>query len=143
MRIIKTSSTQITPEQGQIVNAYTESNTNTYSCNYVNNTIKEVYSTTEVKTNKVWIDGKPIYRIVKTGITEQLSNTWNNVCLINDLNIDIITDCTLYAVYQNKTTRQGGFFFRISGNYLQAYGITGYGGFSNKPVVIEYTKTTD
>ena len=38
----------------------------TWSANKINNAIKEVYSTDEVKTNKVWIDGKPIYRKVAT-----------------------------------------------------------------------------
>lgn len=32
--------------------------------NYMADNIKDVYSTDEVKTNKVWIDGKPIYRKV-------------------------------------------------------------------------------
>lgn len=36
MRIIKTSSTQITPEVGQILNSYSTSPLNTYSCNYIN-----------------------------------------------------------------------------------------------------------
>ena len=40
----------------------TNSDTDTYSCNYINSS--NSYSTNEVKTNKVWIDGKPIYRKV-------------------------------------------------------------------------------
>lgn len=47
--------------------AQTLSDTDTYSCNYINEIKKgEIYSTTETKTNKVWIDGKPIYRKVIT-----------------------------------------------------------------------------
>lgn len=42
MKIIKTSSTQITPEQGQICNDYQQSGTNTYSCNYVNVKLEEL-----------------------------------------------------------------------------------------------------
>ena len=34
--------------------------------NYVKDNSKDVYSNDEVKTNKVWIDGKPIYRRVFT-----------------------------------------------------------------------------
>ena len=53
------------PEEMQeaIVNEYSESTSETYSCDYVNKLDK--YSTTEVKTGKVWIDGKPIYRVCK------------------------------------------------------------------------------
>ena len=53
---------------GQIVgvtNEYSSSTTNAYSCKYVNDLVdNEKYSTTETKTNKVWVDGKPIYRKV-------------------------------------------------------------------------------
>lgn len=35
------------------------------------NGIKDIYSTDEVKTNKVWIDGKPIYR--KCGFIQSIS----------------------------------------------------------------------
>ena len=31
---------------------------------YIKNELKEVYYTNEAKTNKIWIDGKPIYRKV-------------------------------------------------------------------------------
>ena len=51
----------------------------------------DVYSTTETKTNKVWIDGKPIYRIVfDTTVTKGTSKTID----ISSLNIDnpIIVD---------------------------------------------------
>lgn len=36
----------------------------------------DIYSTTETKTNKVWIDGKPIYRKVITGDLSQ--ENWNH-----------------------------------------------------------------
>lgn len=37
---------------------------------------KDIYSTTETKTNKVWIDGRPIYRKVITGNLSQAQ--WNH-----------------------------------------------------------------
>ena len=47
-----------------IKNITTNSGVNSYSCNYVNNA--NTYSTSEVKTDMTWIDGKPIYRKVIT-----------------------------------------------------------------------------
>lgn len=65
MRIKKVS--QTTSTQAQVVDGYSTSTTDSYSCNYVNNNSQDIYSTNEVKTNKVWIDGKPVYRTVYTG----------------------------------------------------------------------------
>lgn len=61
--IRKTSETRALA--GNIVNAYSESQNSTYSCDYVNNMMS--YSTNEINTGKIWIDGKPIYRKVFTG----------------------------------------------------------------------------
>lgn len=36
----------------------------TWSVSKINNAIKEIYSLDEIKTDKVWIDGKPVYRRV-------------------------------------------------------------------------------
>lgn len=46
------------------------------------NLITDVYSTNEVKTNKVWIDGKPIYRKaieINVGTTEVTYSIANNI----------------------------------------------------------------
>lgn len=45
------------------------------------NGIKDIYSTDEVKTNKVWIDGKPIYRkvISSSSFTASLSVSIPNI----------------------------------------------------------------
>ena len=40
----------------------TTSDEHTYTCSYINDLVEDVYSTSEVKTNKVSIDNKPIYR---------------------------------------------------------------------------------
>ena len=58
--IIKVSETR--PLTGAIVNQQSNSDVNTYSCDYINN--RNTYSTNEVFTGKHWIDGKPIYRRV-------------------------------------------------------------------------------
>lgn len=53
-------------------------------------TSRDVYSTDEVKTNKVWIDGKPIYRRTVTG-TLPAKGSWRCLPLFDDIpNIDKI-----------------------------------------------------
>ena len=63
MRIKKTS--QTTPTASQIVNTYSTSQTDAYSCNYVNNEVKKIYSADEKVVGKFF--GKPLYS--KTIIT--------------------------------------------------------------------------
>lgn len=53
---------QGTVPENKILDTYSTSATDTYSCNYVNGL--ETYSTSETNTGKKWIDGKPIYRKV-------------------------------------------------------------------------------
>lgn len=51
----------------------------------------ETYSTTEVKTNKRWIDGKPIYRKVLSSTTSQtFSSRTASITLGNVPNIDTV-----------------------------------------------------
>ena len=38
---------------------------NSQSIETINSNLPDIYSTSEVKTNKVWTDGKPIYRKVR------------------------------------------------------------------------------
>lgn len=45
---------------GKILNLFSNSKKDTYSCDYLNN--NDTYSTDEIKTNKRWINGKPIYQ---------------------------------------------------------------------------------
>lgn len=43
----------------------------TYSCGYINEKIDDIYSTQETETNKIWINGKPIYRkVVSFNLTD-------------------------------------------------------------------------
>lgn len=50
---------------------------------------KDIYSTTETKTNKIWIDGRPIYRkVIKdinvtSNMSETISTGLSNVNVIN------------------------------------------------------------
>ena len=63
--IIKVKETR--PLASHTVNAYSESESNAYSTNYINNINK--YSTSETFTGKYWEDNKPIYRRVIKGTT--------------------------------------------------------------------------
>ena len=67
MRTIKKISNFI--EQGRkILNKRSDSKDNTYSCDYINDTLNEIknYSTEERRIG-TWIDGKPLYQKVITG----------------------------------------------------------------------------
>jgi hypothetical protein len=68
MRIKKTS--QTTPVQAEVVNIYSDSQENTYSCDYMNEL--NTYKTTEQRIG-IWIDNKPIYRQV-IDVTDMFPN---------------------------------------------------------------------
>lgn len=46
---------------------------------------KDIYSTTETKTNKVWVDGKPIYRKVFSNYFNDVYNNWYSIGNITNL----------------------------------------------------------
>ncbi len=101
----------------------------------------EVYSTTETKTNKVWIDGKPIYRKVLTDLSITISNeTWTNLCSATVFpNAQIITGGTLID-NGNRIINSNEMLF--DNGYLRTEIMTG-GSRTIKTVILEYTKTTD
>lgn len=130
----------------------TTSDEYTYTCSYINDLVEDVYSTSEVKTNKVWIDNKPIYRkIVETNFT---SSTGNQIIkTLNSLglnNIDTVIKIKTisqgnpieedYFVSSDDTLRS---FIDISNQFIVKIG----NDFPTKPVkvytIVEYTKTTD
>ena len=110
---------------------------------------KDIYSTTETKTNKVWIDGKPIYRkVINIGA---LPNTSSKDVNHNISNLDKIIN------YYGSAQTSGGSYLCLpyastsSGTTVQLWAnstivrvITGtdrtdYSGY----IILEYTKTTD
>lgn len=119
--------------------------------------IQDVYSTEETKTNKVWIDGRPIYRKVI-----QIDSMPNNAAQLYEtgLNYADVYITKLYGVMGNNITNPGVNFTipdtgtgnsnssrlstQPSGNSLMVQ-ITTFTGRSNYSghVVLEYTKTTD
>jgi hypothetical protein len=62
----------------------------------------DVYSTTEVKTNKVWIDSKPIYRKVIQATSPSSTNNWVKISEIS--NLDTIIDLHGWLLASNGRT---------------------------------------
>lgn len=147
MRIKKVSQpTPIIPATAQITDTYSTSTTDGYSCSYINS--DNIYSTNEVKTNKVWIDGKPIYR----------KSYYGTAVKSGSKNIDTIS--TISNVTSYTGTAESGYdwtwsipnsssgyeaTFRMTTNTKQIQLTFGsnYGTSNHFVLTIEYTKTTD
>ena len=167
MRIKKVS--QSIPIKAKVVNSYSESEEETYSCDYVNehkqdkltagtgieitggNTINNIqgnYSTEEVRIG-TWIDGKPLYRKVFDITNPADSNT--NYGDVSDLNISTLVH--LYGYYSKDTTGKFNIpFYDSDSNYCVMFvnsgnKLRGRFGESSRileaKVILEYTKTTD
>lgn len=118
--------------------------------NYVNEILKSIYSTDEIKTNKVWIDGKPIYRKTIIGVTatgtydpqisdfDELVDVYGSVKIVNanwePLPRGAIAGTETYSMTIGS----------VSGSSLYAEIGTFYTGKIEKSrVTIEYTKSTN
>lgn len=117
----------------------------------------DMYSTEETKTNKVWIDGKPIYRKVGTII---FSAIWSGdgPYTKGDYISGDIEQVTINEIF-NEGIGSGATFYTGSNLATEIYvdngansankgyimGFTKNNGFLNSLyyVVVEYTKTTD
>lgn len=102
----------------------------------------EKYSTTEVKTNKTWIDGKPIYRKVINKTTRITGSTWTTLFNSSNIPADALIDVKAFASdkyvmtgFLTTTTSNGDFniYAQMASNIT--WDLTKF--------VIEYTKTTD
>ena len=135
---------QGTVPENKIMNSYTESNTDAYSCEYIN--ILNTYSTEEQRIG-TWINSKPIYRKVisfnttsskinayLTLNTRELNIEWlinaygpakqsdgSTIMLKSDTQAILLTSKGQLDLYFNNSTAQT---------------FSGY-------VILEYTKTTD
>ena len=124
-------------------------NTNTSNIQIIKDA--EIYSSTETKTNKIWIDGKPIYRRVISFGALPLNSTKTED--VSSWNIDRLIH--LYGSTQNSTsgnvrpllfTGNQSAVVRID---KQANNIrlitydTTWEGYNDTEVIVEYTKTTD
>ena len=110
----------------------------------------EVYSTNEVKTNKIWIDGKPIYRkvIKDINVTDNMSKIistgLSNVNVINIYGEYHTTDYdVVQAIPYISSTKE--YVIEIismnKGANIRYRTASAFNGKSN--IVLEYTKTTD
>ena len=109
---------------------------------------KDIYSTTETKTNKVWIDGKPIYRKVVYDTTPRSGGNYNIEHGIQ--NYDEIVSYKTLCYQSSSVIHDGSSTSALSG--LER--VTSYFNGSNISIrtswaivktiiIIEYTKTTD
>lgn len=96
----------------------------------------ESYSTTEVKTTKTWIDGKPIYRMCYTSLT-QLTSAYQNLTAIGDIDKIIFGD---YVASNSRHVTE--LQYMVQNNYV-VVSHTGQDAITLNCVWIEYTKTTD
>lgn len=75
---------------------------------YVDNKVLDIYSTSEIKTNKIFVDGKPIYRkVVYTNTTTGMPSATN-------LNISDLDSITYIDVLLIQTRSAGGYQYKKS-----------------------------
>lgn len=102
---------------------------------------KNSYSTTEMLTGGKWIDGKPIYRRVFTGLSVSLSsNNFSNV--LPQSSVPDIAFITSAKGWYSDTICFSFTEARIQNNYISVESTYG-GARTLDTFCIEYTKTTD
>ena len=116
------------------------------------------YSSTEQKTEKTWIDGRPIYRRSFTGITTSTVGTATNLAVTTVGRLDgNYTQWNVISVYGSVQSNSyntfplsvpsyggaGGFWAVTNDGKIEIY--IASGNFSNRPyfLTIEYIKTAD
>lgn len=111
----------------------------------------DLYSTSEVKTNKVWTDGRPIYR--KTYDVGALPNTNTKAIDLDITNLDFVIDIygtckrnsdsaflPLPYLYPSNLNEQIAIYLRLGQMIINAgQDRSAFSGY----VTLEYTKTTD
>lgn len=111
----------------------------------------EIYSTSEINTGKIWIDGKPIYRKY---ITFSQANS-GNYTYTHNLGIDSVVSCDAFCTVAGQSISANGYrpmpYMVSNENYFRIGSIkentieTTAGAWSNNVVyiILEYTKTSD
>jgi len=98
---------------------------------------RDIFSEDETLTNKVWIDGKPIYRRVVKGLN-WTSNEWNKTILSKITVSEMDSIINVIGVLPNRCV--SCFQFDKSDGICA---ISSTEVSNNGKVIIEYTKTTD
>lgn len=149
--INKCNASDLNEIKNVVNNNATETSTN--STNITNIINAEVYSTSEIKTNKTWIDGKPIYRkVIFFTTTISANNLFTLAHNISNLSYYKITEAvvksnsglsyTLPMVGYNNSLTDKMFCYMDATN-IYFYSNGAWGSIWTKYVTIEYTKTTD
>lgn len=104
------------------------------------------YSTTETNTGKKWIDGKPIYRRLFTGLSfGNVATTWTNTgAAIQDG--DTLVNALVMRSYDSSVHGEIPIAFNKTTKNLQYYAyanMTTVGVWAFDEIFVEYTKTTD
>lgn len=110
---------QGTAPENKILNQYSTSQTDTYSCNYTNKLVE--FSTTEKVVGK-WIDGKPLYQKTFSGNLTLGSGT--TISDLTPLNYSFISfyDVTFTKVQTSNSTRYWfPVFYESSTDYARIY----------------------
>lgn len=143
--IIKALDDTTLDKNGKILNEHSDSEKDTYSCDYINQLNK--YSTEEVFTGKYWIDEKKIYRRIFVGTTDAL--TEGTIAIINNIDTLVKFDGThndgnyyggLYWINSNLNQFRQFYYMSSNGqiNFLQTIKAT-----LNYRIIVEYTKTNE
>lgn len=104
---------------------------------------KDIYSTTETKTNKVWIDGKKIYRKVVEKNISLPGNSWTSTG-IDISEIDTLCNCVMLNSGNSGSDKCafGGFYTSKSSNQLSVYCVSD-ANWTVSTFILEYTKIAD
>lgn len=138
---------------GKILNIFSNSDKDTYSCDYLNN--NDAYSTDEIKTNKRWIDGKPIYRTVVTtnSYSDRLNTGISN--LETMIKMEVLVSQSSNGDWRNipwlfnsggvigDQSWAGGVLYKMNDNQLHFQIGSSLKNAKKIVAILEYTKTTD
>lgn len=112
----------------------------------------DVYSTSEVKTNKIWINGKPIYRkVVECGtlpnnttktVNVNIANIGDVVNLIGFATSSTGSTITLPYIYDASTYIEF-YFSKTNLNVIIKSSFDASIYYTTSYAILEYTKTTD
>lgn len=114
---------------------------------------KDVYSTTEIKTNKIWIDGKPIYKTVyQKTVNANITDSSTDLYSLLAYDSIWINYGDSFSQYGSNTKTSSSLNYYISSSDTNYSYINGNGVLviqnksSNKRdyyITLEYTKTTN
>jgi hypothetical protein len=127
----------------------TTSDEYTYTCSYINDLVEDVYSNNEVKTNKVWVNGKPIYRRAFTftdltqipQITTVLDEPISLQIMVKDSGSGVWR--TIPWCFNSLSPEYMGGAYVSSNGYINWQIGSGLSNFTKGNAIVEYTKTTD